>query len=336
MTEENSKKITFMNYTLIALIVLLHCDNRTTSDYNFVVTSEGDFVINIVYNIFGKLCETAVPTFYALSGYLFFRNCTDENLTIKCKKRFKTVMIPYLFWNGIFYIVYFIMSGIPLIASRINMNIPSLSLYSVVFQNFANPPLWFLRKLFYLQMLSPIVYFLFKKIGKYSGGVLVVLAAVDVVVQFGYSNTFHWFPVYFGAGFLAMFYKKVVEEKWQLWMQENKCKIFLIVALLIIAELVVGRIQWLIAPLLWWGVLGCISKIPYMPFMKASFFVFCTHYFTILIVRKVLVLLLGTLPIMMLTTYLLSFIIVLIFTTSTGIILKKVNPKTYGAVCGGR
>lgn len=336
MRQETSKKITLLNFILIALIVLLHSNNSETSDYRSVLTG-GYFAIDLIYTSLTRICETAVPTFFALSGYLFFRNLTRESLIGKVKRRLRTLLIPYLFWNSIFYLVYFVMERIPFIASRINMGMPDFNFWMLIFENYSNPPLWFLLKLFCLQLVSPLVFVAMKKVNKnIITCTIIAIAIADIVFDFGYSNFFHWMPIYFGAGFISYYYSGWVEKACEDWMQQRKRIILLCAVGVFFFGVLVKSIQWLTAPVVWWGVMSCVKAMPYKEFMKESFFVFCSHYFLILVVRKVFVNVLGVSPIKMIVAYLATFVLTLLITVAVGMAIKKCVPKLHYVLCGGR
>ena len=47
--------------------------------------------------------QIAVPGFFLLSSYLFFRNFSREKLPGKWKSRFFSVVVPYVTWNFLYY-----------------------------------------------------------------------------------------------------------------------------------------------------------------------------------------------------------------------------------------
>lgn len=51
------------------------------------------------------LFTAAVPVFFILSGYLFFRNTESvSDVVVKQKKRARTLLIPYLAWSAFYYV----------------------------------------------------------------------------------------------------------------------------------------------------------------------------------------------------------------------------------------
>jgi len=98
-----------------------------------------------------------VPLFYFISGYLFFQGegFTKKIYKEKIIRRVKTLLIPYLCWNLIAYFLYAFVIG----SIRYDQFLQS---FWVIPQNVghspANGPLWFLRTLIILSLISPICY----------------------------------------------------------------------------------------------------------------------------------------------------------------------------------
>jgi len=95
------------------------------------------------------LVKVAMPTFFVMSGYLFFDNVTEWNAKTywnKLRRRVKTLLIPYIIWN---------------IAMAVKLKTFSLS----IFIEPANMPLWFLRDLMIVSLLTPIIYIGVRKLG---------------------------------------------------------------------------------------------------------------------------------------------------------------------------
>ena len=127
---------------------------------------------------------SATSMFFLISGYLFFRNTDVDNRLIrgiKLKKRFSSLVLPYLLWNAAALLMVFLLSlyshseigihGIKDLFSQFwccnmwnknNVNILGISMpmYGPI-----DLPLWYLRDLIVITFLSPVVLFLLKRIG---------------------------------------------------------------------------------------------------------------------------------------------------------------------------
>ena len=75
-----TNKIVFLNVILTIMIVLIH--SNPLPRYGI----EQSFDYPIIY-IVDKLTIVAVPLFFFISAYLFYRNCDWGNLKDKLKKR---------------------------------------------------------------------------------------------------------------------------------------------------------------------------------------------------------------------------------------------------------
>jgi len=92
--------------------------------------------------------KVAMPTFFMISGYLFFANVEQFYKEIywqKIRRRIKTLLIPYIVWNLL-------------------MAIKLKTFNLCIFVNPANMPLWFLRDLIIISLLTPIIYIGVKKL----------------------------------------------------------------------------------------------------------------------------------------------------------------------------
>ena len=144
--------------------------------------------------------STVNPMFFAISGYLFFWNIDNLNLTVykrKLHSRLFTLLIPYLLWNLIAYI-YQLAKVFLGIGSAVEGcgNILSLSVFLKVFWQFGNEgpadmPLWFVRDLILLVILTPLIHWLLKGIKKWF-----YLAAILIACLMEFKGI-DWFPLFF-------------------------------------------------------------------------------------------------------------------------------------------
>ena len=90
---EFSNKITFLQFALSILIVYQHTSWR----YNGSLLA-----LSQIHGFLFYLTQTAVPLFFMISGYLFYRTFKIEKAVDKLKSRIKTLVVPYLIWNVIY------------------------------------------------------------------------------------------------------------------------------------------------------------------------------------------------------------------------------------------
>ena len=133
---------------LIVLVTFAHSYGGVAEGYNLLTSGWDSYeVLKIVVS--QTLVKVAMPTFFVMSGYLFFVNVTQWNAQTywqEIKRRIKTLLIPYIIWN-LFLVV----------------KIQTFNLS--IFWEPANMPLWFLRDLIIVSLLTPIIYVGVKKLG---------------------------------------------------------------------------------------------------------------------------------------------------------------------------
>ena len=149
-TERNSQYdiIRQLRLPLIILATYAHSYGGVTEGYSLLVNGWDTYEV-LKLLVSQTLVKVAMPTFFVISGYLFFANVEtfcQEIYWQKIKRRIKTLLIPYLIWNL-------------LMAAKLRTF--SLS----IFWEPSNMPLWFLRDLMVVSLLTPIIYIGIKKLG---------------------------------------------------------------------------------------------------------------------------------------------------------------------------
>lgn len=133
-----------------------------------------------IRNIFSSiLCgEIAVPTFFFISGYLFFYQIQSLSCDVylkKLKRRVQTLLIPYLFWNMVVLVAFwFAHKLLPQYISQDFNNVPSYTwvdycrafwdrpgVYPICYQ------FWFIRDLMVYCIVSPLIYWVIRHCSQY-------------------------------------------------------------------------------------------------------------------------------------------------------------------------
>ena len=157
-----STTISRVRLPLIFMIVLLHC-------YCAINIQGLSLYHQLVYPFGLWLGETGVPTFFFISGFLFFYS--KRTYREKLHSRVSTLLIPYLFWNALLLFIYYILawSGHPMLIAGRNVAEYGLMDYLRAFvdrgdwnQGNGVPllcPFWYIRNLMVLCVLSPVFYY---------------------------------------------------------------------------------------------------------------------------------------------------------------------------------
>ncbi len=175
MNEYLSRKVKFLSFLSIIMVVYIHFTFCLTLDPNSSGEEVGLFNYFMESVFRNGITQFAVPLFFVISGYLFFQNMRGlkHEFISKYKSRFRTLFIPYVFWNS-FWILFTL--AFCFFGAKMNLlekpleemqMITTLQSWKLFLLNYILPspniPLWYVRDLMMLVLLSPIVYFLIKK-----------------------------------------------------------------------------------------------------------------------------------------------------------------------------
>lgn len=169
MTDVLSKTISLLRFPMIVGIVFIHAVNDSVIFGDQMPDTPIYYFLRDIMS-FG-ICSMCVPLFFMISGYLFFVN-TEWSRTAyyrKLKKRYRTLLVPYI----IFIILALFIFGVfqqlmPNLVSEGKTPIADYGIreYAEAFWMYNNSgipfvaPLWFVRDLMVLCVLTPFIYFI--------------------------------------------------------------------------------------------------------------------------------------------------------------------------------
>ena len=173
-------KITLLSFICSIMVVYLHSDN-TEQYYLDTATRTGEFVLFVETDVLQFFAQGAVPLFFFISGFLFFRNFNFNKLYEKYKSRFKGLLIPYLAWNMIYTFIVVLFSCIPVIRDNIGYRwvmspITVIGILKGIFLYQYNSVFWFMFQLIIFVVISPILYGGLKN--KHIGIIFIILISV--------------------------------------------------------------------------------------------------------------------------------------------------------------
>lgn len=165
---EQINTMSWMRFPLIIGVVLAHCNLYALVEAWDGTTPElPEWLIFIFKYTYWIIFPPRVPTLFIISGYFFFRSQQKRDVhffTDKFKRRLHSLLIPYIVWNAIaittMFIRYDIIEGLDYSATDYLSGFWSSSINNNGLP--ANNPLWFMRNLMAVSLLSPIIYYLIK------------------------------------------------------------------------------------------------------------------------------------------------------------------------------
>lgn len=173
-----SEVISQLRLPLILLVTYAHSYGAVNSDYS-LLAEEWDSYAVLRLLVSQTLVKVVVPVFFIISGYLFFCNVDEWDMRgykAKLLRRVKTLLVPYVVWN---------------LLMAFKLRTASLSVLWAFwhqagkqidwfgFENMmtapADMPLWFLRDLMVVTLMTPILYICLRRVGAWLIGVLTVV-----------------------------------------------------------------------------------------------------------------------------------------------------------------
>ncbi|ABM03015.1 hypothetical protein Ping_1180 [Psychromonas ingrahamii 37] len=165
----SSERLDIIRFPLIVGVIFIHAIGSSVKLKNSNTGIEqigfiSEFIQAFISN---GLARIAVPLFFLISGYLFFLAFTWslEKYQSKVKSRLRTLVIPFLFWNAICILVFFIAQSIPSTSVFFSGSNQYIATYNV-FDFFNNllglnkSPIsyqfWFIRDLIVMVILAPL------------------------------------------------------------------------------------------------------------------------------------------------------------------------------------
>ena len=324
----------FINFILSLLIVMHH---SFTININYDASSK-DFAWAIqryLYNI----SECAVPVFFFISAILFYRNYinTKDVYKNKVRSRMFSLLLPYVLFNFLGYIKY-------IIFNELEFSVKHL-VWSICLSD--TMPLWFLRELFFLVLLAPMI----SHIRKNNPVVILSSAIITILVVLGivrYRCFIYWFPMYLTGSRCTI---QILEKMKEIVKQKKAVGVIFAIYMVYAWFLPNTTIEmnyfgnfmfyfFRMASIgIWVLLIGYLMniKVRSYPFMKYSFWVYCVHFplisLTSIIFNKFIIYHTSTVE---LIKYFITIISVYFFSVVTAIVMKKFCPLIWKILNGGR
>ncbi len=184
----NSQQLSLLRFPLAVVIIAIHIFADKPAGY----TAAGFPLFSAVKSFLSAfLSFQSVPVYFFISGFLFFFGLKTWNTAKwvnKIKNRKNTLLIPYLLWNCLCFLLF-----MTYYRDFANFNIKSFFSCFWGYDGMItgappstmpiNYPLWFLKDLIIVVLLTPLLWYVLKKSGKF-------------VLSF---FAFLWFLKYFGV-----------------------------------------------------------------------------------------------------------------------------------------
>ena len=375
--ELQSKTIRWLRFPLAIAVVFAH-DFARGEVYAHLSTIDWlNLSISDTYNIIRELLSDIIargarPCFFIFSGFLFFNNIgkwSKQTYFDKIKRRFFTLIIPYILWN----IIPILVKGFFLLKQfdgsltiwlnelwengilKIFWNYHdwtgvSKNIFGILIPYYypCNYPLWFIRDLIILAFLAPLIFY-FIKYTKFAG---VIALGICFITQIwltipGFSIDavfFYSIGAYFSINGKNMI--KELQTGWIIWL------IIAVIAMFFSLFLTGSKVFFFRTIFVAFGSITFINIVSLLlergrisadsaavSFLsKTSFFIFAAHSvcllsWAILLVNTVIQ---SNNTFLLIVKYLLAPFVCVIFCITVFYIMKKITPKLLNLITGSR
>ena len=369
MRKIESDTIKLLRFPLIVAVVFIHTNLGSISinGHSLLQTSYPIYQ-SFSYLLYELVLSLAVPTFFVISGFLFFAKSPKLSLTIylqKLKSRFWTLLVPYVFWNFAVIACYFIAQNF--ITGFVSGNNKLIADYTIsdwlwafwdtgmmngnaYYDGARNAfpicyQFWFIRDLMVTIILSPIIYLVLryaKLIGLIIlGGCYIIKVQLPIVGINCLSIFFFALGAYFAlyksnfVEILRKYFTKIVFAYLaiaiiQYILKDNNYYVYIHNFFIIIGvAVVIASVSYLLGK-------NCIGMIPSY-ISDSNFFIYGYHGITIFFIIKCLAKIFHpNSDIAFVSLYIGSPFIVVVIGIALYNLIKKILPKFTSIITGGR
>ncbi|MEW7278536.1 acyltransferase [Aquimarina sp. 2201CG1-2-11] len=349
-----SDKIRILSFYSIFMVVVCHAYNLTSLS----IETNREIVYYIEYLFALELSNIFIPMFFFISGFLFFKNHDLSVFTFKrkIKNRFKTLVIPYFLWCGLWFLIVFVIQLIPMLSDFFEKRLLDMPLWKQIWLAFVDPinyTFWFIRELIFYVLMTPLIYLGIKYLKIYF---LIFLCALLFLEQPSllYVNNVNLFQYLGLFSFTCGAYTSIAKLNIISNFKTSTHLLSIVVwAILIffnfyvretyeethLIHIVCKRITMFVGFFTVWTMYDFINR-KYELTNKAlygyRFFIYAAHGVALTYFTKVYVKLIGENDVVLLILFFVSSILATLICVAFAKLLQKKTPKIYSLLTGSR
>ena len=337
-------KIIWFTFFFSVLVIWVHSYNAVL----FLGVTKTAYRTDYLERFLGDtIAQVAVPGFFLISSYLFFRTFAIKLLWPKWNSRIRSILVPYIVWNFLYYLGYVIGSRIPVVRDIMGKGRIPFSIIKAgdaVLHYTYNYVFWYLNQLIILVILAPLIYLIIKK--KVIGGIFIlgIFFAIYAGVDLRLVNLDAM--LYYSVGaFAAVHGKEIIEKSW------DRKKFLAGLLLLILSYLVYGFdfpgeapgemaasvvLFRLFVPVALWLIVPDFLLFEAKEWMKQNFFLYAIHFAMVRLINKTGAFLLPSLPAIPIGIFLFMPVICVFLSYYIACFLRRFTPRIWCLLNGGR
>lgn len=337
------QKKVFLSFFAMFLVVIIH--NSATSQYSLspdIFTKTADTMHIFFAHGLGSL---AVPLFFFLSGFTFFRNYKSDSYFKKIRSRIKSIFIPFLIWNTIGLLFAILYTYTPLssfIAGREPFYFSISNVFEGIFLYKYNFQFWFLYDLMFYIILTPLFFLTLRRkwLSLCCGIIFFILP--NFFDSFLGVNLYFLIFYYIGC-FLGKFYFSRFSRAFPSRLSTFALVVFVICLSLrtlslfniILVPNVLSHLNLVVLVLSFWICSDLfITKVSQKKYFAESFPLYALHTYFLSSIIKIIYLLAPQNSILLLFNEIFSPLLTVAIVTTIALIWHKKLPKSYSLVFG--
>jgi hypothetical protein len=354
--ENVSKRINSLRFLLMVFVVIIHNDINEKSFTERGITAAVPDYVESVQRFVGIITAVAVPLFFLISSYLLYTK--EQAFVPVLKKKCKTIAAPYLLWHIVLIGIYFAVSVIPFTKQYFTPEkpIPSWGFFDWI-KAFAGDyskmaetddvksypfiyQFWFIRDLFILNIFFSGIKKLADKFPLGTFVLCLILWINNIRIYIVAPEAL----IFFTIGYYAVKYKLGIKNIDLIKITDLTAVYGITVILEYLFQESMPVLQKINI------IIGCIYFLKISEYIienirlykilawleKYAFAVYAVHG---IVIPQLLKIYIGIIPlngVYILFGYFVMIILGVFVSLAFGIILKKLFPKIYGVLTGGR
>lgn len=357
MVESNylSQKFKILSFLSSIMVVFIHAYSLHINIKGITHSVELN-VFSFIQSYIINLFQIAVPMFFMISGYFVFYNITVltfKNFIGKIKKRFRTLIIPFIFWSILYIFFLYLLQLLPeakifYTTGKFIQDFSLKELIQGIFECTFYPPFWYLRNLIVCIILSPLIYFALRINHYIIIGLLFIFWFFNPGINLAKTAFFYTLGVFWGIkkghlkyNFLNHKYLELMNILWFVLLfcetyisfQSEISILYLCLYLASINTILGIVVVWLNYD---YYVENSRYKVKLIYISSYSFFIYVTHYWIVKLIVKVILKNLGVSSQNTLLSFILSSIFTIIFIILILEFFKRYFPKFLSVIMGQR
>ena len=341
-----SRSIEVLRFPLILFIICLHCYTSISS-----ITKGHSSFFHITYPFSLWIGETGVPAYFFISGLLLYYS--KKTYAQKLRSRFNTLLVPYLFFNGIILCGYLFLMVIGKPAVILEKDVADYSIIDYIRAFWDRGswsggngapllcPFWYIRNLIVLVVLSPVFFYVIK----YTKLLFPLIVGYFWMNAYDSAYTLQSLTMFSLGAYFPISGKNPIDIF-------DRYKVVFIGAFLLLATMDIlhlyinipfalpfHRLSLIANTFFVICMLGeiLIRRHIYSPLLsKSAFFVFCIHYPLTLVLRPLYSIISGFPDIVLVMAYLASVICVTLIGVAVYKLLSWMMPGFLNVITGNR